>query len=82
MGLPLPWMAYSLTYGRPVHVGADSLFGSILILFGMLAAVIGTVACFNWRMTRALGGCMFVLYFLFVFQDLGRTYGLIRIPGF
>ena len=36
----------------------------------------------NWRMTRALGGCMFALYVVFVAQDLGRNYGVLRIPGF
>ena len=81
VGLPLPWIMYSLTYGRSVLVGAESLFGSILILFVMLSCVIGTVACFNWRMTRSLGAIMFVLYFAFVAQDLARVYGLLVIPG-
>jgi len=81
VGLPLPWIAYNLYYGTPVFVGAESLFGSILILFCMLALVICTVACFGWRMTRCLGYCMFLFYALFVTQDLARAYGLLVIPG-
>lgn len=68
VGLPLPWIAYNLVYGEPVHVGATSLFGSILILFLMLSLVVGTVACYGWRMTRGLGATMFFFYFLFVAQ--------------
>ena len=81
VGLPLPWIAYNMYYGRSVFVGAESLFGSILILFLMLACVIGTVAAFGWRMTRALGALMFLFYFAFVAQDLARAYGLLVIPG-
>jgi len=81
VGLPLPWMLFNLYYGRPVLIGAESLFGSVLILFGMLALVIGTVACFGWRMTRCLGGCMLFFYAVFVAQDLARAYGYLVIPG-
>ena len=80
VGLPVPWIAYNLAYGKPVYVGAESLFGSLLILFGMLALVVCTVACFGWRMSRWLGLLMIVFYGLFVAQDLGRAYGYISIP--
>lgn len=80
VGLPLPWLLYNAWYGVPVHVSAHSLFGSILILFLMLGAVIGTVAWFEWRMTKELGFCMFGLYAIFVAQDLARTYGIIQMP--
>jgi len=82
VGLPLPWLAFCLIKGETVKVGADSLFLSILILFVMLASVIGTVAINKWRMTKCLGGVMFVLYAIFVAQDLGRTYGYLPNPKF
>ena len=54
---------------------SDSLFVSLLVLFLMLACVIITVAANGWRLTKGLGATMFVLYALFVLQDLARTYG-------
>ena len=82
VGLPFPWLLFCSIKGENVRVGADSLFLSILILFLMLAAVIGTVAINKWRMTKCLGCFMFFLYFLFVAQDLGRTYGYLPNPHF
>jgi len=81
VGLPVPWLLFCAIKGENVLVGADSLFLSIMILFGMLFCVISIVACSGWRMTRPLGFSMFVLYALFVFQDLGRTYGYIAEPA-
>ena len=75
VGLPLPWLLYTLTHwGEVVTVGADTLFVSLLVLFLMLAAVIITVAANGWRLTKGLGATMFVLYAVFVVQDLARTY--------
>ena len=75
VGLPLPWLLYTLSHwGEVVTVGADTLFVSLLVLFLMLAAVIITVAANGWRLTKGLGATMFVLYAVFVVQDLARTY--------
>ena len=75
VGLPLPWLLYTLYHwGDAVSVGADSLFVSLLVLFLMLACVIITVAANGWRLTKGLGATMFVLYAVFVVQDLARTY--------
>ena len=75
VGLPLPWLLYTLTHwGEVVTVGADTLFVSLLVLFLMLAAVIITVAANGWRLTKA-GATMFVLYAVFVVQDLARRTG-------
>eukprot|EP00316_Scyphosphaera_apsteinii_P011541 CAMPEP_0119331788 /NCGR_PEP_ID=MMETSP1333-20130426/81388_1 /TAXON_ID=418940 /ORGANISM="Scyphosphaera apsteinii, Strain RCC1455" /LENGTH=690 /DNA_ID=CAMNT_0007341473 /DNA_START=13 /DNA_END=2085 /DNA_ORIENTATION=+ len=75
VGLPFPWLAYTLVYwGTAVEVGADTLFVSLLVLFLMLFSVILTIAVNKWRLTKALGATMFVLYAVFVAQDLLRTY--------
>jgi len=75
VGLPLPWLAYTLYHwGEVVEVHADTLFVSLLVLFAMLATVIMTIAANQWRLTKTLGYTMFVLYALFVAQDLLRTY--------
>jgi len=77
VGLPLPWFAYALYSQGAVVVKADSLFVSILVLFLMLGAVISIVICSGWRMTKGLGYSMFLLYVLFVAQDLLRQYGIL-----
>ena len=78
VGLPLPWLIYNFiamgdpSWG-PVIVYASCLDVSILVLMGMLVGVIGIIAAFKWRMTKALGLSMLGLYVIFVFQDLYRT---------
>jgi len=71
VGLPIPWMLYSMVFnGKPVKVNSKSLGFSVIVLIAMLAMVIGTVMIMKWRMTKALGGVMFVLYIIFLVQDL------------
>merc|ERR1712129_607407 len=66
-------MAVSSSIGRNIFdVIADSLLVSILILFGMLAAVLTIIYCSKWRMTKTLGYSMFVLYVIFCAQDIAR----------
>ena len=74
VGLPLPWLSYAIIYGKALEVGASNLFLSIVILFLMVAAVLGIIIWQEWKMTRTLGYFMFVLYVLFVIQDLLRVY--------
>jgi len=72
VGLPLPWLCFTLSRGKDVEVRAESLGLSIIVLVFMLVAVITTVKACNWRMTRMMGYSMFVLYVVFVVQDLLR----------
>jgi len=75
VGLPLPWFfaaALSVFDDGKIKVTADSLFVSIMILFGMLGAVLLIIYCSKWRMTKTLGYSMFVLYFLFCVQDIAQ----------
>ena len=60
--------------GYFVRVSAPTLFVSLLILFAMIALVIGTIILNKWKLTKGLGITMFVFYFLFVLQDLARTF--------
>ncbi|XP_022105909.1 sodium/potassium/calcium exchanger 2-like [Acanthaster planci] len=67
VGLPLPWLIYSITQlGSPATVESKGLFCSILLLFGMLLMVIVTIAVSRWRMTKTLGAAMFLLYVVFI----------------
>jgi len=74
VGLPVPWLAYSLYYGgKPVTVNAEGLELSILILLAMLILIISLIAIAKWRMTKMLGWTFILLYFVFVAQDLARA---------
>ena len=73
VGLPLPWLSFSIIFGQQVSVGADNLAVSILILLGMILYVVIAIHISKWKMTKLLGGSMFVMYFIFVAQDLART---------
>ena len=75
VGLPFPWLLYTVVTGDPVQVNADNLVLSLLILMGMLVCVVATIHLCGWRLTKPLGFVMLVLYGLFVFQDLARVYG-------
>uniref|UniRef100_A0A8C5D171 Sodium/potassium/calcium exchanger 1 n=1 Tax=Gadus morhua TaxID=8049 RepID=A0A8C5D171_GADMO len=67
IGLPVPWLMYSLSHGnQPIQVRSNGLFCAIVLLFLMLLFVIISIAACRWRMSRGLGLTMFVLYFLFL----------------
>lgn len=72
VGLPLPWLCFSLARGEAIEVRTRSLGLSVLVLIGMLVAVILTVRYMAWQMTKSLGVVMFLLYFVFIAQDLAR----------
>merc|ERR1711871_811954 len=79
VGLPFPWILHNIALG-PVSLSEDgTLFYSLLLLFMMLAAVILTIIITGFRMTKTLGFTMFVLYIIFVVQDLLRQYEVIDV---
>merc|ERR1712087_1024699 len=80
IGLPLPWLLFALTIGSDtlsIGVVSNSLFLSVVILIIMLFAVLVVVRLNNWKLTHKLGWSMFVLWILFVTQDLVRQ----LVPG-
>eukprot|EP01052_Picozoa_sp_SAG31_P018781 SAG31_NODE_1344_length_8699_cov_15.971512_3_plen_261_part_00 len=82
IGLPVPWLAYSLINDiTPGYVGvqAPTLFISLVILLLMIMSVITIIHCSGWQMTKTLGYSMFFLYGLFVLQDLLRTYEVVNL---
>ncbi|XP_052008340.1 sodium/potassium/calcium exchanger 1-like isoform X2 [Xyrauchen texanus] len=67
MGLPVPWLIYSLYNSlAPVTVSSNGLFCAIVLLFIMLLFVIISIAACKWRMNKVLGFTMFILYFVFL----------------
>jgi len=75
IGLPLPWLSWCILTSGDMNVGnGDNLLQSVLVLFGMLALVFLTIVLNKWVLTKRLGYTMFVLYVLFVTQDLLSVY--------
>lgn len=76
VGLPLPWLIFTLVPSTPdvVTIQAKGIWQSIFILIAMLVAIIAIVHCQGWKMTRTLGGLMFVLYFAFLVQAILTEY--------
>ena len=78
--LPLPWLMYTLVFGKPVPVTATGMVCSIALLFGMLIFVFLSILVFNWKMTKGMGFFMFLLYFVFVAISLGFDYKVYTCP--
>lgn len=76
VGLPLPWLCFTIYYWCPVQVGGtwqnNSISVSILLL--MVILVISSIAYMDWKMSHNLGRTMFILYFLFCGQELVRNF--------
>jgi len=79
IGLPLPWLCWCIATSGDMDVGTgENLLQSILVLFAMLGLVFLTVVNSGWILTKRLGYTMFVLYLLFVVQDLLTAYNVWR----
>lgn len=75
IGLPLPWLCWCISTAGDVDVSdGGNLLQSVLVLFGMLALVFLTIVVNGWVLTKSLGYTMFLLYVLFVIQDLFTAY--------
>uniref|UniRef100_A0A674DNT6 Solute carrier family 24 member 2 n=1 Tax=Salmo trutta TaxID=8032 RepID=A0A674DNT6_SALTR len=67
VGLPFPWLVYGLINDfKAVQVSSNGLFCAIVLLFLMLLFVIISIASCKWRMSKLLGGLMFLLYIFFL----------------
>ena len=74
VGLPVPWMIYSLWPSKPnfVMIETDGVWLSLMILLGMLVLVILCIHLSGWRLTKRLGFTMFLLYVCFLAQAIIR----------
>jgi len=80
VGLPMPWLLYTLFFGKPVPVTSVGMVCSIALLFCMLMLVFFSILSFNWKMTKGMGVSMFGFYFLFVTCSLSLTYEVFSCP--
>lgn len=73
VGLPLPWLIYSAVYmGDSVEINSDGVVLNLVILIVMLVLVILSVHCQGWKLTKVLGGIMFLLYVGFLANAIYR----------
>ena len=70
VGLPFPWILFTLIKKKPVKINADGIMTSLLILVGMILLVIGSIHCQGWRLTKTLGFIMFLFYIIFLVQAI------------
>jgi len=88
VGLPFPWLIYSIyksatgegidpgTRGQAVVAvaGADTLTVNIVTLLGMLVLIVTIIHMSGWKMTKTLGGLMFIIYFVYVIKAVYSEY--------
>lgn len=85
VGLPVPWMI-GMAAGtfradnNIVKVDSEGMFCSVIMLFAMLIAIIIIIAICKWKMTKILGGSMFVGYFIYLTLALMMALGLFSCP--
>lgn len=70
VGLPVPWLLFTISRQTQVKFQTNSLGSSTLLLVMMLLSVSLIVVIMKWRMTRSMGVLMMILYVIFVAQDI------------
>jgi len=73
VGLPLPWLLYTIINGKAMEVNSVGMGCSIGMLFIMLLLVFISIIAFSWEMTKPMGGVMLCLYVVFVIVSLGLS---------
>ena len=73
VGLPLPWLLYTVFNQQPMSVSSDGMGCNIGMLFLMLLLVFLSILAFKWKMTKWMGGMMLVLYAIFLVVSLGLS---------
>ena len=81
--LPLPWILWNAVNWREDGLGVSSKGAacSISMLFIMLILVFLSILAFKWKMTKAMGAVMLVLYVIFVIISLGFSFGWYTCPN-
>lgn len=74
VGLPAPWIFFILVRKMPVRMMSCELAVSIIVLILMLVSVVIAIKISQWKMSKSLGYSMFVLYIVFLTQDLVRNF--------
>lgn len=78
--LPLPWLLWSIINKETFQVTSSGLFCSTIMLFVMLLIVVISIAVCKWKMSKALGISMLVLYLSFVVLSVLLQKSVIECP--
>merc|ERR1712050_567423 len=72
VGLPLPWLIFIIYPNDKsfVEIATDGVVQNTFILIGMIVLIIASIHCQGWKLTKILGGIMFLFYFLFLVQAI------------
>lgn len=60
----------SLTLFRLFQIDSANIWISICVFLAMLVMVVLTIHCQGWRLTKTLGGIMFLFYIVFITQAI------------
>jgi len=74
VGLPFPWILFTLIESKPVTIETEGIWLNILILVAMIVLIIGAIHFQGWKLTKALAYIMFFFYFAFLAQAILREY--------
>jgi K+-dependent Na+/Ca+ exchanger-like protein len=65
VGLPIPWLLYSMYKQKDVTIKNESLEIMVMLLLFMLGFTIATIVWHSWVMTKWMGSTLLFLYLLF-----------------
>ena len=71
---------YILWSGNDQSVSSEGIFCSIGLLLAMLVVLVGTIIICGWKMNKAMGAMMLILYVGFVAISLLLEYGIVKCP--
>ena len=78
VGLPLPWIFYTLIKRKNIEFADTGSVGqSVIILFSLVLLVILTIVAVGFKLSKGLGFVFFLFYAIFVAQDLLREYNVV-----
>lgn len=66
VGLPVPWLLYTMIYEPFKTIESAGMGCNVGMLFLMLIIVFCSIMAFKWKMTKAMGVMMLLLYCVFV----------------
>ena len=78
--LPLPWLIYSVFFGKSHPVSASGLVCSLSLLLLVLLLVSLLLLISGFRINRCLGVAALPIYLAFVAVAVAFEYAIIRCP--
>jgi len=81
VGMPVPWLLWSASQGGvSKKIDSEGMGCNVGMLFVMLIIVFASIMGFKWKMTKAMGGLMMVMYAIFLTFSLLFSYKTFECP--